>query len=1109
MHARPIFSVVALSAILTLLLTAGICAAATELTFSRSGDDLTITAADATTGDPAWRLVLDETRGVITGFYDLTGAAGEGWNYVSAYGFSSGLFAPFGTGIRQGTWTYTPGTTADGQATYTYTLEKRFGTDDASYYLTTVTIFAPTVEGTVFSARTECYYDEAATIAQKNSVVMQLYAADEAQMNALFAGTAQGDLDIDGTLWSQVEVRDTTEAATLGLTPGRTFRVTGLNFTDGTLDYDGASVVHFSDPFGAVATAGGGIYNGWASKPPAGALFNVYTRMEINITGDAAIDNLPPVAVAGEDFSVIDIENDGIHDVQLDGSASYDDDGAILAWGWTLDGQPLATGPSPQVSLPVGINVITLTVTDDRNASDTDELVVTVEPRTPREFHVDTHHPNASDDNVGTDPDAPLATIGAAMDAALNGDTVTVHEGIYRERVGFNSSGTPEAPITLRAAPGERAVISGADALTEWAALPVELARGNPHHDRIYYADVPWRPARLYEDEVRLDAAREPNAGWWVLGAGSGGSALVDTDHLLDGDVDYTGARVFFRNLQPVGNSSHAITAYDPGAGRLTLADPLGDTATPGTDLYYVYNSLELIDTPGEWAVEQLDDTTWRVYLWPSDSADPAGHLIEATRRNGYLVSWGGHSHVIIDGLEIRGGQLVGINDSYALGSSSADGQHVEVRNCIVHDNEYMGVHIRDSSNITVRNCLIYRNAYGVAAGYTHDILIKNNEVFDNTVDGVLVTWNAANVTVEGNYVHDHVLWGHPDNCQTYRGPNNVWFIDNVMINAGQGIMMEETRDVHFVNNMIVGTHAYMLIIGHNNCHDVFLDGNTMVFSGYGLINNTAGVGRTFTNNIFYQGHGNAMYAATDAMNYISDHNIFYLGDGLTGRIIRYNDVWADWDTYLALSGQDAHSINADPQFVNAPKLYDAMDARDLPYFHADRVYMRNGTAGHAVGDHIEIDFDGVVRTITALGSDTHGGYIEYTPAHNAPLEIAGVVCNWKDNTDFLLDLSLAPTSPGRGAGEGGRDIGSTLDLVAYRRADFDGDGLRDVPALPGTTPQPLPGDADGDGDVDLDDFVRLKRNFGTGTTRAQGDFDGDGDVDLDDFVILKRNFGT
>jgi hypothetical protein len=53
------------------------------------------------------------------------------------------------------------------------------------------------------------------------------------------------------------------------------------------------------------------------------------------------------------------------------------------------------------------------------------------------------------------------------------------------------------------------------------------------------------------------------------------------------------------------------------------------------------------------------------------------------------------------------------------------------------------------------------------------------------------------------------------------------------------------------------------------------------------------------------------------------------------------------------------------------------------------------------------------------------------------------------------------------------------------------------------------PGDTDGDGDVDLEDFSRVKENFGIGNSLAQGDLDGDRDVDLDDFDIVKENFGS
>ncbi|NLF32828.1 MAG: DUF1565 domain-containing protein [Planctomycetes bacterium] len=104
------------------------------------------------------------------------------------------------------------------------------------------------------------------------------------------------------------------------------------------------------------------------------------------------------------------------------------------------------------------------------------------------------------------------------------------------------------------------------------------------------------------------------------------------------------------------------------------------------------------------------------------------------------------------------------------------------------------------------------------------------------------------------------------------------------------------------------------------------------------------------------------------------------------------------------------------------------------------------------------------------------------------------------DANDFRID----PASPAAGNGR----------LLQCVPADIDGDPYDPAGRNRGCYAAPAPaaaGDADGDGDVDLDDFVILKRNFGTpsGATAGMGDFDGDGDVDLDDFVILKQNFGA
>jgi alpha-N-arabinofuranosidase len=74
----------------------------------------------------------------------------------------------------------------------------------------------------------------------------------------------------------------------------------------------------------------------------------------------------------------------------------------------------------------------------------------------------------------GTDTGAgsatqPFRTISKAAELAQPGDTITVHEGIYRERVNPPRGGTSdEQRITYRAAPGEKVVIKGSEVVTGW-----------------------------------------------------------------------------------------------------------------------------------------------------------------------------------------------------------------------------------------------------------------------------------------------------------------------------------------------------------------------------------------------------------------------------------------------------------------------------------------------------------------------------------------------------------------------------------------------------------------------------------------------------------------
>src|ERR1035441_8390061 len=109
-----------------------------------------------------------------------------------------------------------------------------------------------------------------------------------------------------------------------------------------------------------------------------------------------------------------------------------------------------------------------------------------------RELHVSV---NGNDSNDGS-PSRPYRTISAAAAIAQPGDAITVHEGTYRERVTPPRGGESDTKrIVYQAAPGEKAVIKGSEAIRDWkpfmpgvwkATLPTSFFGGyNPYKDPI------------------------------------------------------------------------------------------------------------------------------------------------------------------------------------------------------------------------------------------------------------------------------------------------------------------------------------------------------------------------------------------------------------------------------------------------------------------------------------------------------------------------------------------------------------------------------------------------------------------------------------------------
>ena len=147
-----------------------------------------------------------------------------------------------------------------------------------------------------------------------------------------------------------------------------------------------------------------------------------------------------------------------------------------------------------------------------------------------KEYHVSPAGSDANDGNAVS----PLKTINAAAQKALPGDTVTVHNGTYREWVNPLCGGEREGKrILYRVADGEKAEIKGSELVTGWkkekkgkgvwkVVLPnTFFGNYNSFNDRLYgdwlwserihhTGDVYLNDVSLYE-EFSLDKVYAPD----------------------------------------------------------------------------------------------------------------------------------------------------------------------------------------------------------------------------------------------------------------------------------------------------------------------------------------------------------------------------------------------------------------------------------------------------------------------------------------------------------------------------------------------------------------------------------------------------------------------
>lgn len=398
----------------------------------------------------------------------------------------------------------------------------------------------------------------------------------------------------------------------------------------------------------------------------------------------------------------------------------------------------------------------------------------------------------------------PLLTVQSAAGPAQPGDTITVHAGIYRERVNPPRGGTSDSRrITYRANPGDEVVLTGSESVKGWVlegnnvwklSLPntffgdfnpyqVLLSgdwfdpKGRQHHAGEVYLDGDGLP----EASRRTDLAG--SKGQWysqVVGDSTFIWASFESDpnaKLTEVNVRQT---VFYpgetgRDFITVSGfiMRHAATPWAP-----PTAEQIGLIGTNWSKGWVIENNTVSYSkcvgiALGKYG-DEFDNTS-------ADAAEGYVLTIERARKNGWNKATVG-SH-LVSGNTISHCEQAGIVGSLGGVFSTITGN-------TIHD-------------IHVNGLFGGFEMAGIKIHAAIDMEISNNHVY-RTLRGIWLDWMAQGTRVTGNLIHestDQDLF-----LEVNHGPT---LVDNNLFLSGKNLTIWSSGNA-FVHNLIAGSVAIM-----------------------------------------------------------------------------------------------------------------------------------------------------------------------------------------------------------------------------------------------------------------------------------------------------------
>ena len=376
---------------------------------------------------------------------------------------------------------------------------------------------------------------------------------------------------------------------------------------------------------------------------------------------------------------------------------------------------------------------------------------------------------NGKDDNNGSAA-APVASLKRARELARKAGqaTVIVHEGTWflPETLVFTAE---DSGCTWRAAEGKTVILSGGRRIGGW----VQKENG------FWSAPVPgakeWYFRELFVDGKRAVRARFPNpsADPPVL-RGCAYKKAGNEQVTLTVDPKHLGNWTSLNDVEIVVNINWAsfhkrIQSIDRGTGECTMMPPhatySGRNAPTSKRYFWFENALEMLDEPGEWYLDRLQET---VFYRPREGEDLGKAEVIAPKLE-HVILIKGSAEAPVRNLSLHG--LIFSHNFYSLPDVGYHGRqasfYYDASSGKGFQDKVNGipamVQCQCAQNLSIIGCTVTHggsNGIELQAG-SRGAVIEGNRVHDIAGNGIGIgSKSEENVIPEknriaNNYVHD------------------------------------------------------------------------------------------------------------------------------------------------------------------------------------------------------------------------------------------------------------------------------------------------------------------------------------------------------------------